>query len=269
MYLADYHTHSSVSHDGRLSMAELAEDYIAAGFDEVCFTDHVDIVDWRTGERYPDFHWDEMRRQFREAQETAGDRIRLRLGMELGDAEWDTDHAKTLTAPAPRLDFVIGSAHMLSEKFGSVDMIGFFPESEAEARAAVLDSLGQNLKLARWGQFSVLGHLSLSLRYFRDQRGFPVTLDGFEAEVEEIFRTLIQNGCGIEVNTNRGGEPLPSAKWLKLYRALGGEIITLGSDAHGPHHIGCAIRENQALLKDCGFKRFCTFEKMQPVWHEL
>jgi len=269
MYLADYHTHSSVSHDGRLTMAELAEAYIAAGFDEVCFTDHVDIVDWRTGERYPNFHWDEMRRQFREAQETAGDRIRLRLGMELGDAEWDTNHAKTLTAPAPELDFVIGSAHMLSEKFGSVDMIGFFPESEAEARAAVQDSLEQNLKLARWGQFSVLGHLSLSLRYFRDQRGFPVTLDGFETEVEEIFRTLIRNGCGIEVNTNRGGEPLPSAKWLKLYRALGGEVITLGSDVHGPAHIGIGIRENQLLLKECGFKRFCTFDKMRPVWHEL
>jgi len=269
MYLADYHTHSSVSHDGRLTMAELAEAYITEGFHELCFTDHVDIVDWRTGERYPAFHWDEMRRQFREAQETAGDRIQLRLGMELGDAEWDTDHAKALTAPAPELDFVIGSAHMLSEKFGSVDMIGFFPESETEARAAVLDSLEQNLKLARWGQFSVLGHLSLSLRYFRDQRGFPVTLDGFEAEVEEIFRTLIQKGCGIEVNTNRGGEPLPSAKWLKMYRALGGEIITLGSDVHGPQHIGIGIRENQQLLKECGFRRFCTFEKRKPVWHAL
>ena len=269
MYLADYHTHSSVSHDGRLSMAELAEDYIAAGFDEVCFTDHVDIVDWRTGERYPDFHWDEMRRQFREAQETAGDRIRLRLGMELGDAEWDTDHAKALTAPAPELDFVIGSAHMLSEKFGSVDMIGFFPESETEARAAVLDSLEQNLKLARWGQFSVLGHLTLPLRYLREEHQIPATFDGFEKEIGEIFEILIANGCGIELNTNRGHLPLPDAKWLKMYRELGGEIITLGTDAHRPIDLGCAIRERQNLLKECGFTKFCTFEKMKPIWHDL
>ena len=95
------------------------------------------------------------------------------------------------------------------------------------------------------------------------------TVEKLGHEVEEIFRTLIQKGCGIEVNTNRGGDPLPSAKWLKMYRALGGEIITLGSDVHGPNHIGIGIRENQQLLKACGFRRFCTFEKMKPIWHEL
>ena len=89
------------------------------------------------------------------------------------------------------------------------------------------------------------------------------------AEVEEILRTLIQNGCGIEVNTNRGNEPLPSAKWLRMYRQLGGEIITLGTDAHSPEFVGKAIRERQELLRECGFRRFCTFEKLQPIWHEL
>jgi hypothetical protein len=62
---------------------------------------------------------------------------------------------------------------------------------------------------------------------------------------------------------------LPDEKWLKLYRQLGGEAITLGSDAHAPKDVGCAIAKQQALLKDCGFGRFCTFERQKPVWHEL
>ena len=74
---------------------------------------------------------------------------------------------------------------------------------------------------------------------------------------------------GIELNTNRGHTPLPDEKWLRMYRELGGEIVTLGTDAHSPGAVGCAVREGQALLRACGFTRFCTFRRGTPVWHEL
>lgn len=89
------------------------------------------------------------------------------------------------------------------------------------------------------------------------------------AEIREILKTLIENGRGIELNVNRGNTPLPDAKWLRIYRELGGEFITLGTDAHSPEHVGRFIRERQTLLKECGFTRFCTFEKQMPVWHAL
>ena len=43
----------------------------------------------------------------------------------------------------------------------------------------------------------------------------------------------------------------------------------MGTDAHSPEHVGRFIRERQTLLKECGFTRFCTFEKQMPVWHAL
>ena len=89
------------------------------------------------------------------------------------------------------------------------------------------------------------------------------------SRLREIFRSLIDKGLGIEVNTNRGGTPLPDGKWLRLYRELGGELVTLGTDAHSADFVGCAIRERQALLRECGFARFCTFAGQKPVWHEL
>ena len=76
-------------------------------------------------------------------------------------------------------------------------------------------------------------------------------------------------GLGIELNSNRGNAPLPGEKWLKIYRELGGEIVTLGSDAHRPQHIACAMEERQELLKACGFGAFCTFDAGQPVFHRL
>ena len=268
-YLADYHIHSRMSPDAGASMTDLAEAGIAAGLQEVCFTDHIEPVCWGTAQPREAYDWTALTAEFQAAKVAVGDRIQLRLGVELGDACWDFAHTEQLMAPAPELDFVIGSVHMLSERFGSTDLYFFEPKDEKEARAGIVDYLEEARRIAAWGKFSVMGHLTLPLRYLNENQGFHLTFDGFEAEVEEIFRLLLQNGCGIELNTNRGNTPLPDAKWLRMYRKLGGEIITLGTDAHSPEHVGCGIRERQQLLRECGFKRFCTFDRMRPVWHEL
>ena len=269
MYLADYHIHSRISPDAGTSMRELAERGIALGMDELCFTDHIEPVAWGTTQPRDPFDWAALEAEFRAAKAAVGDRIRLRLGMELGDACWDLAHTERLMAGAPPLDFLIGSVHMLSRRFNGEDLYFLNPTDEREARAGMEDYLEQVRSMAEWGRFSVLGHLTLPLRYLNEIRGFQLTFDGFETEIAEIFRLLLQNGCGIELNTNRGNTPLPDGKWLRMYREMGGEIITLGTDAHSPEYVGCAVRERQELLRKCGFKRFCTFEKMQPIWHEL
>lgn len=99
----------------------------------------------------------------------------------------------------------------------------------------------------------MLGHLTLPLRYLNEKQGFHLTFDDFGAEVEEILRTLIQNGCGIELNTNRGSTPLPDATWLRLYRSLGGEIITLGSDAHTPDYVSAPSGSGRSCCVSAAF----------------
>ncbi len=269
MYLADYHTHSRVSPDANTPMTDMAEAAIAVGLDELCFTDHVEPIVWGSTELRGSYDWNALTEEYRIARKAIGDRITLRLGIELGDAPWSFAHAEQMIADAPELDFVIGSVHMLSERFNGVDLYFFDPANDNEARAGMADYLRQVQRLAEWGQFNVLGHLTLPLRYLNENRGFHLTFDGFESEIEEILRTLIGKGLGIELNTNRGNTPLPDEKWLRMYRELGGEIITLGTDAHSPNYVGCAIRERQALLRKCGFTHFCTFQKGRPIWHEL
>lgn len=269
MYLADYHTHTRISPDAGRTMREMAEAAVAAGLDEICFTDHLEPVNWNEVTPRERYDWEGLAADFQEARETLGDRIRLRLGIELGDVPWEPGNTERLLAQAPPLDFVIGSIHLLSAAYGGVDLYLFNPGDEAEARAGIADYLEQLRRMADWGRFSVLGHLTLPLRYLNEKRGFHLTFDGYEAEVEEILRTLIAKGVGIELNTNRGGMPLPDGKWLRMYRRLGGEIITLGTDAHRRRDVGRGIRECQELLRECGFTRFCTFDQRVPVWHEL
>ena len=96
-----------------------------------------------------------------------------------------------------------------------------------------------------------------------------MTFQSHMAQVEDIFRTIIPKGLGIECNTNRGNTPLPDQKWLRLYHELGGEIITIGTDAHTPEFVGMRARETQELLKSCGLDYVCTFEKKKPVFHKI
>lgn len=269
MYLADYHTHTLCSPDARNSMTEMAAAAAAAGLDEICFTDHVEPLEWNTTiPLAEDYDWQALERAFAEAKAAVGDTIRLRLGIELGDAPWGFARTEELLSKAPELDFIIGSIHTLPPPV-AMDAAFFTPADETEARAGMADYLTQVERLVRWGRFHVVGHLTLPLRYLNERRGFHLTFDGFEAEMEEILRLVIQKGLGIEVNTNHGNAPLPDGKWLRMYRQLGGEIITLGSDAHQTAGVGCAIREGQELLRQCGFRRFCTFDRGTPVWHEL
>lgn len=269
MYLADYHVHSRISPDAKYSMAEMAEAAIRAGVNELCFTDHMEPVAWNGRDPIEFYDWGALEQEFQEAQAAAGDRIRLRLGIELGEAIADLPRTVRLLKGAPELDFIIGSTHILSERFDYVDMYFFHPQDEEEALLGITDYLRLVKRTAEWGQFDVLGHLTLPLRYLNENQGFHLSFDGFESEVEDILRTAVRNGCGIELNTNRGHTPLPDKKWLEMYHDLGGEIITLGTDAHTPEFVGCAIRERQQLLRQCGFTKFCTFEKRQPIWHPL
>jgi len=269
MYLADYHVHSRVSPDASYPMAEMTRAAITNGIDEICFTDHVEPMEWGGLELREPYNWNDLLNPFKRAQEVAGDRVKVRLGIELGDAVYDLKHTEKLLADLPEVDFIIGSIHILSVVFDYQDLVYFKPENQTELHKGLADYLRLVKKLAEWGKFSVLGHLTLPLRYIKNNTGLSLTFDDQTARLEEIFSLMIDRGIGLELNTNRGGDPLPSAKILQLYRQMGGEVVTIGSDAHVPEHIGMAVRECQQLLRDTGWQYFATYDRSEPVFHRL
>lgn len=269
MYLSDYHVHSTCSPDGSLTMAQMAQAAAERGLDELCFTDHVDTIYWDSGKPRDSFPWDRAAAQFAEAQRLWGDRVQLRLGAELGEAYMDFALAEKLLADAPPLDFIIGSVHMAGAKFHHFDLYDMPQGDDATHLAIMEDYLTQVQTLVDWGKFDVLGHLTLPLRYINERYHKHLTFDRFGDKMDTILRTIIRKGLGIECNTNRGNPPLPYEKLLRRYRELGGEIITLGSDAHSAEFVGCAMAECQALLRRCGFRCYTTFEKRRPVERPL
>ena len=108
MYAADYHVHSTCSPDGKMTMAQAAEAAVRAGLDEICITDHVDTIYWGSNAPRSSFDWAASMAQYREAVGKFGDRLVIKLGAELGEANLAFDRADFLINSAEKLDFSIG-----------------------------------------------------------------------------------------------------------------------------------------------------------------
>ena len=121
-----------------------------------------------------------------------------------------------------------------------------------------------------YDNYSVLGHLDMIIRY--DKAG-EYDYKCLKNIIMKILKYAIAHGKGIEVNTScfRYGlkDLTPSREILKLYKELGGAIITIGSDAHQEDHVGCKIIYAKEELKKLGYTHFYTYEKMTPIIHEL
>ncbi len=268
--LYDQHIHSTYSDDAENTMAEMALAAAQAGLAGICFTDHADLDD--INGVYNPLAWreDEYFAAFEAAKSASGDKIRLRLGLELGEANHYPETARAVAARVP--DFIIGSIHNLRDtpdfycgRAGGEDGEMY---ATPEACAALLERyIGELEETAALGCFDVIGHIGYPLRYMRTV--YPTLgLEPWHERLAELFRRLADAGKGIELNCSglrqSLGETMPNAALLALYRDMGGQIITLGSDAHSTKHIGACLEEGKNLLLGLGFTHYCVYNNREP-----
>ena len=163
----------------------------------------------------------------------------------------------------PGLDFIIASIHNLPD----VPDFYFYPyESEKECEDLNRRYLRELIRMADFPHFDVMGHIGYTTRYM-SRKGFGerISVEKYGDELTELLRRLIRNGKGIECNASGfrdpNAAPYPAGDILRLYRALGGEIITVGSDAHDPSQVFFGIREAYELLKSCNFRYVSEFRE--------
>ncbi len=269
MYLADCHMHSLVSHDSDSARADMAASAVARGLDEICFTDHYDILDM-DGSYNPAFDWTPARAEQQKAVAAWGDRIKLRYGIELGNVPADFAAGERALAE-PGLDFVICSVHNLSVAAGCLDLYDVHYADPAICYRHLDDYFHTMLQSAEWGNFDVMGHIPYPLRYMRDRDGQAVTLDCYQEQIRTILRRIIENGSGVEVNTKNWSDRI-AADYVALmtaYRELGGEIVTVGSDAHSPEYVGSHIPRVYDILRHLGFRYVAVYEGRKPHFISL
>jgi histidinol-phosphatase (PHP family) len=238
MILSDQHIHSACSPDSETPMLEMVRAAWRAGVQYLCFTDHIDLDDCLTGRHKPDCldPWQCMKESYipaRKAMEGEGG-PELRLGVELGEPNHGPELAARLAA-SPELDLVLGSLHNLRD---TPDFYYFRYESEAHCHEVFRRYLEELRELAEMDCFDVMAHIGYPRRYmFRAGFTAELSVEEYGEPLREILQMLIDRGKGIEVNCSglrQGAGSFPGLPVLRLYRELGGEIITVGSDAHNP-----------------------------------
>lgn len=262
----DYHTHSNFSDDATVEMAEMVQAAIEKGIKEIAITDHFDAD-------YPDPAYPftiDFKKYYKELEETKElfkNKIKVVRGIEIGIQHGTTLEKCSSAAKSYDYDFIIGSFHC-AEGYDIYREEYFTNRSVEASYEAFYTYMYQCLK--GYQDFDVLGHFNIIDRY----SSYVASPSGYMDIVEAILKLLIENGKGIEINTSSfrygmGERTTPAIEILQLYKDLGGEIITTGSDAHKPADVGYMLDYAEHMIKSVGLKYITTFNHRKPKFVKL
>jgi len=198
-------------------------------------------------------------------------KLNLLCGVELGQILHDIEAAKLVNADS-RVDFIIGSVHQV---MGEQDF--YFIDYEKLTMDDIYDLLERYFRevydLSRTDLFDVVGHITYCLRYMKQRHGIEADISRYDDIIAETFRNLARNGKGIEINTSglrQGfGDAFPNLKYVKLFRDMGGEIVTVGSDSHTIEDIAANAADGISIARAAGFARLAYFKKRKPYFIDI
>lgn len=269
--LADYHLHSDFSGDCCASMESMIQAGIAQGLAQMCFTEHQDFDFPYTCANPPEvfsLNTDSYLYELIQCREKYAGQIEILFGVELGIQPHITKELSRY-AKSYDFDFIIASSHVC----GGHDP--FYPaffegRSEKDAYLEYFNSIYENIR--KFENYDVYGHLDYVVRY-GPNKDAAYTYQKYHDILNSILLLLLEKEKGLELNTGglRSGlrEPNPCIDILKRYRELGGEIITIGSDAHTPETVAENFKKAADILAACGFRYYSVFRNRVPEYIRL
>lgn len=261
MQIIDYHIHSNNSFDGMNSVISICDNAIKSGVSEICFTEHFSVDS--TDVSYNVLDYKKYHKEIKECQELFEGKLIIKEGLEIGEP-----HIKNLKCNLNKeigkmdLDFIIGSVHNI----GTLKLRSYM---KGKNKKEIYEDYFQEVyEMAKNSDLDVIGHLDLMKRYaYNSFKNY-----NFEEHadiIRSILKEIIKRNIGIEVNTSglRSDvkEIFPSVEIIKLYKELGGEIVTIGSDAHDAKSVGSGYFFALEMLKNTGFGYIFKFEKRKPI----
>ncbi|SEP89312.1 histidinol-phosphatase (PHP family) [Lachnospiraceae bacterium NE2001] len=290
--IPDYHLHSEFSADCDTNINEIISRARATGMNSLCFTDHNDLDFPDTPDNIKfDLEIDDyietlskLRNQLSETENA--DSFDVRIGVEQGVMPTTCERLNSYTKEHPGLDFVICSSHVVDGFDPYYPEFWVYPDGTVKNVDSLYRLYFEEMlyNVQHFQDYNVYGHIDYIFRYGPDPNApgaedfQKITASIFEEKywsrykdiINEILRTIIDNGKGIEINSGslyRGMDYMhPHSLILAMFKEMGGEILTIGSDAHDLKHIGYDFDAAAELAKSYGFKYYCTFKNMKPEY---
>ena len=263
-YLFDTHTHSDYSHDGvpPLETAVLAA--VNKGMKYLAVTDHCD----KDCAVLPGLDWVRQidlvsrKREMTALKRKYADRIVLADGLEYGYAP-EADALYLQVEKEYPSDYVINSVHVVEGV--DIYMREFFDaRTKKQAYTAYLEAVRASVD-APYG-YDAIGHLGYIARKatYPDKR---LLYEDYADLVDEILKAVVEKGKALEINTASKGTKCDlyhDPTIIKRYKSIGGELVTIGSDAHDPSRFCDDFENAAAVLVSCGFRYAFVYENHVP-----
>jgi len=271
MIISDFHSHSENSGDSTSSMASQIQSAMEKGIKHLCFTEHLDFD-------YPDppkpeyetcsFELDSKSYYEDYIENRKKISVNTYFGVEVGLMPHLAARNDAFVNNNP-FDFVIASTHLID---GEDPYYSEYWEGRNEKNTIkrYFEYIYENISV--FGNFDVCGHLDYAIRYCSN-KDKDFSYSDYSDEIDTLLKKIISMGKGIEINTgglkNGLKFPNPNPEIIKRYKELGGEIITVGSDAHSPEYIGYKFDLASDILNSCGFKYYTIFKNRKSEFLPL
>jgi len=262
--LVDCHFHSEHSCDGDTPLAALCQRALQLGFSHLCPTEHADFDPQGIGYGY--LNVEVYSHALAACREQFGGQLTLLKGVEV-DYQSRFDGEVRAFLAQHTFDFVIGSVHYADGLYVGDALLEAYDPDTAYRRYfnAVREAAGSGL-------FDVVGHLDLLKRNAIPRWG-AFESSRYADEIDAVLHATVETGTGLEINTSglrqAPAETFPGLETLRRYRELGGQVLTLGSDAHRLADLGRNIRHGLARARAAGFKAIAVFVERQPRWLDI
>ena len=250
----DSHMHTDFSHDSRVPLELYAAQAAQRGIREIAITDHVDFLPGAPG--YASFDFADRERVIRDAAERWAGQVTIRFGVELTyESRFEDQIREHLRTHS--YDYAIGSVHAVLDSPYAGDRIEAFAAGKTVAEA-VAPYFAEVQAAIRSRLFDTIGHLDQCKRWLRPWFS-PADFATIPEAYEPLLSALVESGTALEVNSSglrdNTGETYPGPWVVRRFRELGGERVTVGSDAHLPQSFAFGLEEACEIVAAAGFDR--------------
>jgi histidinol-phosphatase (PHP family) len=265
--IVDCHVHSNFSVDSLMPTVDGCAKAIETGLGGVAFTDHIDI-DLPNQTRVFNFDCAVRSQHINVLRQQYGEKLKILKGIEIGIQPHVIQKSEKIINTFD-FDFVICSIHAVDGiDLGLPDF--YVGKTKQQTYQRYLEAIYHSV--CNFKTFDVVGHIGYICRYspYEDKL---LSYADHQDVIDEILKRVIKDGRGIEINTAgyfyKLGMPHPDFTILRRYKELGGEIITIGSDAHAAQRIGADFDKACELLRKAGFKHVAYFQSRMPIFVQL
>ena len=254
----DYHLHSKFSEDGDDSLAAMCQQAIKKGIPEIGFSEHWDVGPYEKNPRF--FKPEPWFAELEHLRNSLAGKLTIRAGVEIAEPHLYPQESTELLGVGS-FDYAIGSVHYVGSHF-------MFDESYFRCHTAdeIYGSYFAEMeRMVCTADLDIVAHFDIPAR--TGKRIFGYEPARYEGSIRSILKTCIERDLALDVNVSgmrkASRNIMPDPLILKWYAEMGGQRVTLGSDAHRVAEVGLHLERAIEAIQAVGISQIVQFEQRE------